>query len=251
VKAVGEQLGARYLVDGNVRIAAERLRLRVQLIETSGGNQVWSERFEGDAGDVHVLLDRVTREIAEALYGEPEVWRPLLAEPLPAGGFEALDLALRGDAELRGGELARAERSYLRALETQLPLGRAHAGLAAVRLAQLAEAPAERKPQLLAEALGRAREAVAIEPTDPRHYEVLAHAGFAVRDWEEVRDAGRRALTLNPSSVRAHVWLAYSLIAEGRSDDARVMLARAHELSPRGSLEGLVLEALESAGQGP
>lgn len=55
VRAIGTDLGAGFVVDGSVRRAAERVRINVQLIETSDQSQLWAERFDGDLSDVFSL----------------------------------------------------------------------------------------------------------------------------------------------------------------------------------------------------
>ena len=60
VKEVGRELGARYVLEGSVRRAANRLRITGQLIDISTGTHLWADRFEGQLQDVFALQDQVT-----------------------------------------------------------------------------------------------------------------------------------------------------------------------------------------------
>jgi TolB-like protein len=88
LREIGRRLGARYLVEGSVRKAGNRVRLTAQLIDGSDGSHRWADRFEGNLDDVFELQDRITQEIATALEVEltmgeqARVWRKRSGSPL-------------------------------------------------------------------------------------------------------------------------------------------------------------------------
>jgi TolB-like protein/class 3 adenylate cyclase/Flp pilus assembly protein TadD len=88
IREIGRMLGARYVLEGSVRKAGNRVRLAAQLIDSLNGGHVWADRFEGDLGDVFALQDRITQDIVAALevrltYGEQaRVWRARSGSPL-------------------------------------------------------------------------------------------------------------------------------------------------------------------------
>src|SRR5215213_7736723 len=67
IKQVGRELGVRYVLEGSVRKAGNRVRTSGQLIEASSGTHVWAERFEGDLSDVFALQDRLTESVVTAI----------------------------------------------------------------------------------------------------------------------------------------------------------------------------------------
>ena len=67
VKAVGSELGVRYIVEGSVRRAGERVRITAQLIDAQTGGHLWAERYDRDLKDVFAVQDEVTRRIVSAL----------------------------------------------------------------------------------------------------------------------------------------------------------------------------------------
>src|SRR4029079_17573004 len=67
VKRVGRELGVRYVLEGSVRRAANRVRITGQLVDTSTGAHLWAERFEGGLEDVFDLQDQVTARVVGAI----------------------------------------------------------------------------------------------------------------------------------------------------------------------------------------
>jgi TolB-like protein len=64
VKQVGRELGVRYVLEGSVRKAANRVRITAQLIEAETGAHLWAERFDGSLEDVFELQDEVASSVA-------------------------------------------------------------------------------------------------------------------------------------------------------------------------------------------
>ena len=88
IREIGRALGVRYVLEGSVRKAGNRVRLAAQLIDSLNGSHVWADRFEGDLDDVFELQDRITQDIVSALevrltFGEEaRVYRKRSGSPL-------------------------------------------------------------------------------------------------------------------------------------------------------------------------
>src|SRR6185436_16341837 len=67
VKQVGRELGVRYVLEGSVRKAGERVRITGQLIDASTGAHLWADRFEGRLEDIFSLQDQVTASVVGAI----------------------------------------------------------------------------------------------------------------------------------------------------------------------------------------
>src|SRR4051794_12515727 len=72
VKQVGRELGVRYVLEGSVRKAANRIRITAQLIEAETGNHVWAERYDRDLADIFAVQDEITERVVAAI--EPELY---------------------------------------------------------------------------------------------------------------------------------------------------------------------------------
>jgi len=71
LKQVGQELGVRYVLEGSVRKAGNRVRITGQLIDTTSGAQIWADRFDGAIDDIFDLQDQVASSVAGAI--EPKL----------------------------------------------------------------------------------------------------------------------------------------------------------------------------------
>ena len=67
VKQIGRELGVRYVLEGSVRKAANRVRITGKLVDTATGAHLWAERFDGGLGDIFDLQDQVTESVVSAI----------------------------------------------------------------------------------------------------------------------------------------------------------------------------------------
>lgn len=96
IKQVGQQLGARYVLEGSVRKAGPRLRIIGQLIDAATGAHLWADRFDGTLEDIFDLQDKVTQQVVGAI--APEVDRAEMerASRRPVGSIDAVTAYYRG-----------------------------------------------------------------------------------------------------------------------------------------------------------
>jgi adenylate cyclase len=73
VKQVGRELGVRYVVEGSIRKAGDRVRVTAQLIDAATGNHLWAERYDRTLEDVFAVQEEVTRSIVAAVAPEAEL----------------------------------------------------------------------------------------------------------------------------------------------------------------------------------
>ena len=101
VKQVGRDLGVRYVLEGSVRKAANRVRITVQLIDAGSGTHLWADKFDGTLDDIFDLHDQVAREVAGAV--EPNLREAEINRSLrkPTTSLDAYDLYMRGLAAFR------------------------------------------------------------------------------------------------------------------------------------------------------
>ena len=95
LKQVAEDLGVRYVVEGSVRKAAERVRITAQLIDVTTGSHVWAERYDRDLADVFAVQDEITENIVAAI--EPQLYaaEEFRARRKPPESLDAWDLVMR------------------------------------------------------------------------------------------------------------------------------------------------------------
>lgn len=103
IKQVGRELGVRYVLEGSIRKAGNRVRITGQLIEAANGSHVWADRFEGALDDIFDLQDRITESVVGAL--EPSIRRAEIdrVRLKPTNNLDAYDLCLRAMPNLLPG----------------------------------------------------------------------------------------------------------------------------------------------------
>jgi TolB-like protein len=245
-REIGQILGARYLLEGSVRKAGNRVRLTAQLIDSRDGGHLWADRFDGGLEDVFDLQDRITQEIVAALevqlaVGErARVWRkrsgsPLAYEYLLKGRVLYVNFARHTHAQARN--------------EFELALKINPAFLPALYLLGLTLTDQARfgweKDQTSAyqAALNCADQALAIDPSFGEAYLVIGYVCTFQRRHDEAVVAGEKAISLAPSSSDAHHMAGMYHGYAGNFRKAVVYEEHAQRLSPLERNESMVDEA--------
>ncbi len=234
IRAVGRELGVRYVLEGSIRKSAQRVRITCQLIEAATGGHVWAERFDGEMQDIFDLQDHITAAVVGAV--EPNLKRAEIARASakPTERLDAYDLYLRAWPHLNssGREASDTAVTLLRqALEIDPTYVRAKALLAstfATRNAQQFEAPGDQ-----AMGLALAYEILDTGTDDP---EALCRVGHTLSqlsgDYPTAFMALNRALHLHPNSVQVLNRLAWVHCHANDPEPAVPLWERAIRLSP-------------------
>jgi TolB-like protein/tetratricopeptide (TPR) repeat protein len=100
VRQVGRELGVRYVLEGSVRKAGNRVRITGQLIDTGTGTHLWADRFDGPLHDIFELQDRVTTSVVGELAPQLQTAEIARAIRKPTARLDAYDHYLRGLADI-------------------------------------------------------------------------------------------------------------------------------------------------------
>ena len=234
VKQVARELGVRYVLEGSVRKAGNRVRITGQLIDTATGAHVWAERFDGALDDVFDLQDQVASSVVGAI--EPRLRRSEIERAIrkPTESLDAYDLYLRALAEFHKLSLDgyRACIALLRRVLEIDPSYMPAAGLVGwCRIRQRGLGAVAQDE--IGEAVGLARQVIASGKDDP---DALWMAGFTVAALAGEPEMGiraiERALALNPNSAMAWCAEGYAQYFINRPEPAIDAFERAIRLSP-------------------
>jgi DNA-binding winged helix-turn-helix (wHTH) protein/TolB-like protein/Tfp pilus assembly protein PilF len=243
----GRQLGVDALIDGRFQRLNDRIRVTVQLIRTSDGAPLWSEKFDEKFTDVFAVqdatADRVSQALALRLSGEE---KRLLARTTTVNA-EAYQLYLRGRYcwNKRTAEgLKKGIEYFTQATAKDPTYAQAWAGLAdcySLLSYYSLLSPQEAFPK----AKAAAQQALTFDDSLAEAHTSLALALMAYdRDGAAAEREYQRALALNSHYPTAHQWYAEYLTAQGRFDEALAEIKRARELDPlsliTNSIEGFV-----------
>ena len=236
IKQVGRELGVRYVLEGSVRRAGQRLRITGQLIDASTGAHLWADRFDGDVADVFDLQDQITQSVVGTIAPRMELAEIDRTKHKPTESMDAYDHHLRGMAEFNTFDRAanaRALTHFLRAFELD-PEYAAACGMAARTYAQRVGFGWLGDPEIeSSEAIRLARLAAKLGPDDAI---ALAAAGFAMSCFHNVPDGDallERAVALNPNLAWAWHMSGISKVWCGYPEEAILRAARALRLSPQ------------------
>ncbi|MEK9284074.1 winged helix-turn-helix domain-containing tetratricopeptide repeat protein [Bradyrhizobium sp. ISRA442] len=234
VKQVGRDLGVRYVLQGSVRGAADRLRINVQLADAGSGTHIWAERYDRTVGDLFALQDEIALAVVGAI--EPslrraEVERIRRKRP---DSLDAYELVLRAQPDVDSGmpdraALALPELQRAMALDPTYAL--AH-GLAAMSYHNRFLRAGLKEEDRLA-SVRHARLAIEHGRDDAL---ALTFAGFSLgmdaHDRQAAFAAFEAALALSPSTALA--WILGSVVAgwAGEAERAIDWSERGMRLSP-------------------
>ncbi len=236
VKQVGRALAVRYVLEGSVRKAADRVRITGQLVDAETGRHLWADRFDGKLEDVFDLQDQVTARVVGAIaprLGKAEIER---AKHKPTGSFDAYDYFLRGMANVHRWtreDSDKALQNLRRAIELDPEFAAAY-GLAGRCYSQRKACGwVTNRKRETAEAELLARRAAELGRDDAIALcmagIVLAYVVGRLDDGEALID---RALVLDPNLAWAWVFGSWVKIWLGEPDAAMERAARATTLSP-------------------
>lgn len=240
IRQVGRELGVRYVLEGSVRKAANRVRITAQLIEAGSGTHLWADKFDGALEDIFELHDQVAREVAGAV--EPNLREAEINRSLrkPTTSLDAYDLYMRGLAafrDLSADGLCVSLELTRKAIEYDPHFARALA-LRALCIQHLQSGKADDR-EAMAEALRLAHAALAASSDD---WEAASIAATVISSMGGSIDiamaASQRALTLNPNGYLALIHNGWIQCIAGYPAAAIDPFTRALRLSPRDPFGG-------------
>jgi TolB-like protein len=98
VKSIARELGVRYMLEGSVRRAGNRLRINAQLLDTEMATHIWAERYNGSTDDIFELQDEITRNIVGSIAPQIEIAEVERGRGLPAANLTSYELSLKAQA---------------------------------------------------------------------------------------------------------------------------------------------------------
>ncbi|WP_245525680.1 BTAD domain-containing putative transcriptional regulator [Mesorhizobium sp. M00.F.Ca.ET.216.01.1.1] len=237
VKQVGRELGVRYVVEGSVRRASDRLRITCQLIDASTGAHLWADRFDGTLTEVFDLQDQIASSIVGAITPKVEQAEIERAKRKPTENLEAYDYYLRGlaisDRTISRGAANDALRLFKEAIARDPEFALAYGRAARCYATRKSNGWMIDRTEEIAEATRLATRAVDLGREDAM---ALSFGGFVLGyvsgNLEESAACIDQALVLNPNLAAAWGYSSWVNICLGAPDKAVEHAARAMRLSP-------------------
>jgi len=231
VQDVCRDLGVRYVLEGSVRKAGERVRINAQLIDGRSGGHLWAERYDRALEDIFAVQDDVTEKIVRALEVKLIGGAAALQAREHSHDPEAYDCVLRGREQYRlfsTDSNAAARELYERAIALDPDYAEPYAGLAETYVQEWfmgAEPTLDRAFEL-------AQQATARDPNLPLVQEALSTVHLFKKQHVESIATAQRWIDLEPSNADAYATLAGAMHFSGDNEEVIALVEKAMRLNP-------------------
>ncbi|MFI4866737.1 MAG: protein kinase [Steroidobacterales bacterium] len=233
IARIARELNVRFVVEGSVRRLGDRIRIAVQLIDATTGQQVWGDRYDRDAAGIFAVQDEVAQKIVSTLVGRVQVTDADRARRKRPSSLEAYECVLRGNALPWDdpGSAAEATQLFEKAIQIDPGYGLAYGLLANMRVNEWENQIGD-STAYLDEAYKLARRAVELDDSESTCHSLLAQVYLYRRAFEPALQHMRRALELNPNNQWNLADMAFVLGYAGEAEQALSWSARAKEVDP-------------------
>ncbi len=235
VEQVGLDLGVRYVLEGSVRRANERVRINAQLLDATTGGHVWAERYDGEMQDIFALQDQVTQQIVQALHVTLTADEQTRLIRKSTDNLEAYDFVLRGESYLwrtTKESLIQSRHLFEQAIALDAQYAAAYAWLGWADLIGVVM-QWEQDPQVLQRARELVQQAVALDDSLPVAHRLLGYIYLFQKQHEPAITELERAVALDPNDADNYAWFGNALNFVGRPQEALGFIQQAIRLNPR------------------
>jgi adenylate cyclase len=239
IRQVGRELGVRYVLEGSIRRAGDRVRITAQLVDASTGAHRWAERYDRELKDIFAVQDEVARTIVSILAAHVRKAEIERTRAKPPNNWKAYDCYLQAadsfiafNTSFSAKDLNETRRLLQQSLALDGSYARSYALLAHTHEAAWVN-PVDSdflNPGALEEAHRLARKAVQLDPNLPEAHAILG----AVLTWKRQHEASlieiERTIALNPNYLNWRFGLPF--VVAGRSRRAVEILGAQMRLDP-------------------
>jgi adenylate cyclase len=222
-RLIAREIDATYLIQGSVRRSGSKIRVTAELTAAETGEQLWTGRYDRDIGDLFAMQDEITTSLSAAL--APEIYRAEASAPARSSSTDltAWDRFLRGLSHYYKPTKTDYEASigFFReaiALDPALSIARAY--LATILTQGVHYGWIKSTSELWSEAQSLAESSVRLDPRSSFAFSILSYVHAMEGNYEAARDAGNKAVELNPYDMGARGVLGISHLVVGEHRQA-------------------------------
>ena len=233
ISTIARRLAVAHILEGSVRKSGNRLRVTAQLVRADSGYQLWSETYDRDLKDVFKVQNDIARGVVDKL--KLTLLTTASSSAVRSANPEAHSLYLQGRFNLQGDSQEKLERAIAfferaAALDPNFAPAYADRGRAYFREVANGYVPVH---DGLAKVMAMADKALALDPTSPKPYELIASVKMTdSHDWAGARSALDKALALDQTDSQVLFSDAFYVRTVGSSDEALVRFQRALDRDP-------------------
>jgi len=239
VKEISQKLGVRYVVEGSVRRAGNRVRITAQLIDAVEDKHLWAERYDRVLEDIFAVQDEVTQAIVTTIEPQLVSSERQLARRKPTENLNAWESYQRGlwhIYQYKPEDTIEALELLNKAIQLDPNFASAYAGIAFSMYVHIIMGSSQDRANDLMRGLEAGLTAVSLDELDPFAHVGLGRIQIVRAEHERAIASFDRAIELNPSFALAHYGKAHSLWHCGHPEQAIISHDEAIRLSPRDPL---------------
>ena len=235
VQKVGRELGVKYVLEGSVRKADNKVRITAQLVDAKTGNHLWAERYDRNLKDIFAVQDDISKKIITALQVELTEGEEARIWAKGTGNLEAYLLCIQGveqlrrmnkDGTLRGRQMAE------KAIALDPNYARAYNVLALTYAQEVPLRLTKNPRQSIARAMELTQKALALDESLASAHSLLGYLYTLMRQHDKGIQECERGVALAPNSALAHFYMNLALKYAGRAKEAITMCKEAIRLDP-------------------
>jgi len=255
IQKVGQELGVRYVLEGSVRKAGNRIRITAQLIDAATEGHLWAKTYDRDFKDIFSLQDEIAEQIVSSLAsteGVINVSEHARVLHIPTENLTAYDCLLRGLShffQYARGENVKAREMCQRAIELDSEFAGAHVLLGYTYWIDIGM-QWNMDPRNLIKGLKLAQKAISLDPSLPSAHSLMARVYQYKGQNDQAIVSAKRAISLNPNDTLPYLALAGVLDSVGRSEDAVENIKKAMYLNPHhpANYDSMLVDAYRDLG---
>jgi adenylate cyclase len=235
IQQIAEDLGVRYVLEGSVQKAGERVRINAQLVDGLTGLHIWAERYDRKISDIFALQDDITNQVVTALEVKLTEGEAARVSRRQTENTEAYELFRRGLEHQRRATKTdndQARRLFEKAVAVDPSFADAWCFLGYTHQEDWYFGWSENATQSLEQATTLAQKAIALDDSSPCPYMLLETIHLWRRDYEKAIAYGEKAVALEPNHADATLQLARTLTYAGRPEETIELTKKAMRLSP-------------------
>jgi adenylate cyclase len=235
VQKVARELGVRYVLEGSVRKAGDKVRITAQLVDAQSGNHLWAERYDRDLKDIFALQDEIMMKIIEALQVSLTKGEQARITAKGTKNLDAYLMCLQGAEQLKRWNkdgLIRGRKMVEKAIGLDPKYAEAHCMLAWSYWFEVPLVLTKNPRQSIARAMELAQKALALDESLAYAHSLMGYMYILQRQYDEGIAECEQAVSLEPNSARAHYFLGLVLKYAGRHKEAITVSKEAIRLNP-------------------
>jgi adenylate cyclase len=235
VQQVGQELGVRYVLEGSVQKAGDKIRINAQLIDALTGNHLWAERYDRNLKDLFAVQDEITKKIITAMQVKLTEGEQVQAAARSTNNLQAYlkylqarELINRGNPQSN----ALAKQLAEEAITLDPGYSSAYFVLARSALQDYWQGTGKSPQDSLKKSIELLQKAITLDDTNAQAHSLLGWIFSMTRQYDKAVAEGEKAVALDPNSADAHMYFGKILTFDGRYKESIPELQTAIRLNP-------------------